>query len=63
VRAAGGHDTCLFGEGVVPIEECVRTLQRRGYRGGYGVEHEPDHYDPTAECTTMLTMLRGWLDH
>lgn len=62
VRAVGGHDTCLFGEGVVPIEACVRTLQRMGYRGGYGIEHEPDHYDPTEECKAMLGMLRGWLN-
>ncbi|HZG68300.1 MAG TPA: TIM barrel protein [Herpetosiphonaceae bacterium] len=62
VRSAGGHETCRFGEGVVPIEECVRTLQRMGYRGGYGIEHEPEHFDPTADCTAMLHMLQGWLN-
>lgn len=62
VRAAGGHDTCRFGEGVVPIEACVRTLKGMGYRDGYGIEHEPDHFDPTADCIAMLGMLRGWLN-
>lgn len=62
VRAAGAHDTCRFGEGVVPIEACVRTLKGMGYRGGYGIEHEPDHFDPTADCVAMLGMLRGWLN-
>ena len=61
VLAAGAHDTCRYGQGVVPIEGCVRTLQRMGYRGSYGVEHEPEHYDPTEDCRAMLQMLRGWL--
>ena len=34
VRAVGEpHETCRWGEGVVPIEECVRTLQRHRLRG------------------------------
>jgi L-ribulose-5-phosphate 3-epimerase len=65
VLAAGEHLTCLYGRGVVPIEECVRVLQRRGYTGSIGVEHEPFHphhsYDPSEECAAMLGMLRGWL--
>ena len=62
VLAAGAHDTCRFGQGVVPIERCVRTLQRLRYRGAYSIEHEPDHYDPTEDCRAMLPMLRGWLN-
>jgi sugar phosphate isomerase/epimerase len=61
VCAVGGHDTCRFGDGVVPIEECVHTLQRMGYRGGYGIEHEPEQFDPTDDCRAMLSMLRSWL--
>ena len=61
VLAAGAHDTCLYGQGVVPIEASVRTLQRMGYRGAYGVEHEPEHFDPTADCRAMRVMLQDWL--
>lgn len=61
VRAAGGHETCVYGQGSVPIEECVRVLQRQGYTGVLGVEHEPDHFDPTDDCRVMLGMVREWL--
>ncbi len=61
VLAAGAHETCRFGRGVVPIEACVRTLQHMGYQGSYGIEHEPDHYDPSEDCRAVLQMLRGWL--
>ena len=61
VRAAGAHHTCPFGEGVVPIEACVRVLQRGGYRGAYSIEHEPDDYDPGDEVSRMRLMLQGWL--
>jgi sugar phosphate isomerase/epimerase len=66
VRAPGGHLTCVYGQGVVPIEECVRELVKTGYTGAFGVEHEPfeaphHSYDPSAECAQMLQMVRGWL--
>lgn len=61
VRAVGTHETCRYGEGIVPIERCVRTLQRLGYRGGISVEHEPDHFNPSADIRANLQLLRGWL--
>lgn len=61
VRAAGGHDTCRFGDGVVPLERCVRVLQQAGYIGPLSIEHEPESYDPTEEIRQSLAMLRGWL--
>jgi sugar phosphate isomerase/epimerase len=61
VRASGAHESCRYGEGVVPVEECVRTLQRMSYRGSYTVEHEPDHFDPGPDCRAMRQMLQGWL--
>jgi sugar phosphate isomerase/epimerase len=61
VLAAGAHDTCLYGRGVVPVERCVRTLRRLGYTGALGVEHEPFSYDPSDECAQMLRMVQGWL--
>lgn len=62
VLAAGAHDTCLYGQGVVPIEGCVRALQRLGYAGVLGIEHEPFDHDPSEECAAMLGMVRGWLE-
>jgi sugar phosphate isomerase/epimerase len=61
VLAPGAHDTCRYGKGVVPIEQCVRVLQRAGYQGGISIEHEPEHYDPTEDIRAGLAMLRGWL--
>lgn len=61
VLAAGAHDTCRFGKGVVPIEACVRLLAQKGYTGPLAVEHEPDAYDPTPDCIAMRDMITGWL--
>lgn len=60
VRAAGAHDTCRWGEGVVPIAECVRILRTRGYSGPLAVEHEPHDFDPTADCIAMHQMMAAW---
>jgi L-ribulose-5-phosphate 3-epimerase len=62
VRATGEpHETCRWGEGVVPVEECVRALGRIGYTGALTVEHEPEDHDPSVECAEMLAELRDWL--
>jgi sugar phosphate isomerase/epimerase len=61
VREAGAHNTCRYGEGIVPIERCVRTLQQLGYTGTISVEHEPEHFDPTEDIRESLRMLQGWL--
>jgi sugar phosphate isomerase/epimerase len=61
VLAAGAHDTCGYGKGVVPIERCARTLQRIGYAGAISVEHEPEHYSPNDDCVAALALLDGWL--
>lgn len=61
VLAAGAHETCEFGKGVVPVEACVKMLERLGYDGPVCIEHEPDHYDPTDECVASYSMVRGWL--
>ena len=55
------HETCRFGEGIVPIEECVRVLQRTGYAGAIAVEHEPETFDPTDDVREMRAQLEGWL--
>jgi sugar phosphate isomerase/epimerase len=46
VRAPGGHVTCRYGEGCIPVEDCVRTLLSIGYQGAISVEHEPYDHDP-----------------
>ncbi len=55
------HDTCRFGQGIVPVAACVQTLKRLGYQGGISVEHEPDLYDPTEDCKAGLAMVEQWL--
>jgi sugar phosphate isomerase/epimerase len=61
VRAPGAHETCRYGQGCVPVEGCVRALQHLAYAGGISIEHEPAHFDPTADIRANLLMLRGWL--
>lgn len=61
VKAAGAHETCRFGEGVVDIEACVVALKEIGFDGPLCVEHEPEHHDPTADCIACRTMLASWL--
>lgn len=61
VRAAGAHETCRFGDGVVPVEECVTALLEIGYNGPLSIEHEPDHYNPAEELVANREMLEVWL--
>jgi L-ribulose-5-phosphate 3-epimerase len=55
------HETCRWGEGIVPIEDCVRTLQRMGYAGAIAVEHEPETFDPSEDVRAMRRQLAAWL--
>jgi sugar phosphate isomerase/epimerase len=61
VVAPGGHETCRYGRGCVPVEACVRTLVELGYTGGISIEHEPDFYNPNEDIIANLAMVRGWL--
>ena len=61
VLAAGAHDTCGYGKGVVPIKQCVETLQRIGYHGAISVEHEPEQGDPSEQVAEGLELLKSWL--
>jgi L-ribulose-5-phosphate 3-epimerase len=60
VLAAGAHDTCRFGAGVVPIAACVELLKQGGYTGPIAIEHEPNHFDPTDDCIAMRQMTLAW---
>ena len=61
VRETGAHRTCRYGDGIVPIEGCVRALEAMGYRGDISIEHEPEDYDPTPDVVANAALLRGWL--
>ena len=58
VRAPGSHETCRYGQGIVPIRACVEALQKLGYQGAISVEHEPEDFDPTDDCKANLATLR-----
>jgi len=55
------HETCRYGEGIVPVEDCVRVLRRLGYEGVVAVEHEPETWDPGDDLRAMREQLEGWL--
>jgi sugar phosphate isomerase/epimerase len=59
VREAGQHRTCRLGDGVVPIEGCLRALERLGYGGTVSIEHEPETYDPSDEIRDSIAFLRS----
>jgi sugar phosphate isomerase/epimerase len=61
LREGEPHETCLWGDGVVDIEACVRALQREGYTGAFTVEHEPEDRDPSEEIASMRAQLEAWL--
>lgn len=60
-RAGLPHETCAYGDGVVPLRDCVSALRRIGYGGAISVEHEPAEHDPTAEIEAARELLEGWL--
>jgi sugar phosphate isomerase/epimerase len=60
VLREGEHETCRWGEGVVPVEACVRALERTGYRGALTIEHEPERFDPSEDVRAMREMLERW---
>ncbi len=55
------HETCRWGDGIVDVQGCVRTLRELGYTGALTVEHEPETYDPTGDVREMRAELEGWL--
>jgi L-ribulose-5-phosphate 3-epimerase len=61
IREGEPHETCPWGEGIVDVESCVRTLDRIGYAGELTVEHEPEDHDPSDEIRLMRERLEGWL--
>lgn len=58
----GNQITCAYGEGIVPVRECVRILEENGYEGHYSIEHEPYNFDPSEDVVKSKALLLGWLD-
>jgi sugar phosphate isomerase/epimerase len=58
VREAGAHRTCRLGDGVVPIERCIRALEAIAYGGDLSIEHEPEEYDPSDEIRDGIALVR-----
>jgi len=56
-----GHATCQPGQGIVPVEAIVKSLPALGYRGAIAIEHEPEDFDPRADCQAGLEKVRAWL--
>ncbi len=63
INAVGAHDTCKFGSGVANIEACANAILEIGYSGVIGIEHEPEHYNPTQDILESKQMLKFWLNH
>lgn len=62
VRHAGmPHETCGYGQGVVPLEASVGALREIGYGGAISVEHEPEDHDPRPAIREARQRLEGWL--
>ncbi|MEK0315670.1 sugar phosphate isomerase/epimerase family protein [Cohnella sp. 56] len=61
VLAAGAHDSCGLGEGVVDIAGTLRELHAIGYQGALTLEHEPYDHDPMPAVARSLQLVkRQW---
>ncbi|HUX21865.1 MAG TPA: sugar phosphate isomerase/epimerase family protein [Spirochaetia bacterium] len=61
VKSPGGHVTCRYGDGCVPVRGCVETLKEIKYFGGISIEHEPEDHSPDQEVSESRAMLEQWL--
>lgn len=61
VREVGQHNSCRYGEGIVPIRRCVEALKAMNYSGTISIEHEPEFFDPTEDVRASLALLQWWL--
>ncbi|MGH7857483.1 MAG: sugar phosphate isomerase/epimerase family protein [Candidatus Binatia bacterium] len=57
VKAAGRHDTCNLGEGVVDVAGCLRALRDVGYDGWLAWEDEPEDRNPLEAAAANLAWL------
>jgi L-ribulose-5-phosphate 3-epimerase len=61
IRAAGAHDTCALGDGIVPVRDCLAALEQIGYTGAISIEHEPEHYNPYPEVQLSRQRVLEWM--
>ena len=61
VEAPVTHISCMHGEGVARIAECVDELLDSGYLGALTIEHEPYDRDPTPEVIRMRGLIEAQL--
>ncbi|HEV8604357.1 MAG TPA: sugar phosphate isomerase/epimerase family protein [Tepidisphaeraceae bacterium] len=61
IKAAGAHDTCALGDGIVPIEKLVRYLLDSKWEGTLCIEHEPYDHDPMPDIKKSADRVRQWL--
>lgn len=57
VEAPVTHISCMHGEGVARIADCVDELLDTGYVGALTIEHEPYDRDPTREVIRMRELI------
>jgi len=57
VKAAGKHETCLLGDGVVNVAECLKTLRAAKYAGWYSWEDEPEDRNPFDSAARNLQWI------
>ena len=62
IKAVGAHDTCKFGDGIANIQACAFAILEIGYTGVIGIEHEPEHHNPTQDVLESGKMLKTWLE-
>ncbi len=61
VKAAGGHETCALGDGVVDVPACLRALNELKYAGWYSWEDEPEDRNPLDSAVRNRTWLERQL--
>ena len=62
VEAPVTHISCMHGEGVARIADCVDEVLDTGYLGALSIEHEPFDRDPTAEVLRMRGLIEAQLE-
>jgi L-ribulose-5-phosphate 3-epimerase len=62
IKAVGAHNTCTFGNGIVDIKACAKTILEIAYTAPIGIEHEPEHHNPTQDVLKSKKLLETWLE-
>ncbi|WP_336786659.1 sugar phosphate isomerase/epimerase family protein [Paenibacillus sp. MMO-177] len=62
VVAAGSHDSCALGQGIVPVADVISELKAINYQGALTIEHEPMDHDPSDEVRESLVYVKKLLN-